>query len=1074
VLEVDERTDARGRVLKALDLAPLKGQLQDAFGAGIRSVAVVSMHGYRYHDTELKIGDLARQIGFRQISLSHKVSPLMKLISRGDTTVVDAYLSPILYRYIGRMQKALSGVPLYFMQSNGGLSSADHFQGKDAILSGPAGGIVGAVKVAAQSGFDKLIGFDMGGTSTDVSHYNGEYERRFETLVAGVRMRVPMMHIHTVAAGGGSILKFDGSRFRVGPESAAANPGPAGYRRGGPLTVTDCNILLGRINPDFFPKVFGPTADMPLDKEIVRVKFQEIADQMTAKGKEAPSLEQIAEGFLTIAVENMATAIKKISTQRGYDVTNYCLVSFGGAGGQHACRVADRLGMRRIFLHPLAGVLSAYGMGLADLRSLKEQAIEQELNPENLADIEQIAHTLSLVAQQDLFDQNVSDVKLITKLHIKYLGSDTTLQLPLVGLSDLKSQFEHLHRLQFGFISPEKTLIVESLSVESYGGGEEVRLKQNLKTDHNFPETTQPIYIHGNQHPCPVIHRDTLRPHRRINGPAVILEDHGTNLIEPGWQAHLDQQKNLILERIIDLPRSHALGTDADPVMLEIFNSLFMSIAEQMGAVLEKVAHSVNMKERLDFSCALFDGNGNLVANAPHMPVHLGSMGASVKVIMAANRGQMKSGDCYLLNDPYNGGTHLPDMTLITPYFRPDEPEPLFYLVTRGHHADIGGITPGSMPPLSRTIDEEGVLFDNFHLVRAGEFQEQALLKKLTQGRWPARNPDQNIADMKAQIAANEKGARELDRMVDEFTLDMVKAYMKHVQDNAEESVRRVIQVLKDGQFDYPLDNGATIKVKVGINVEARSATVDFTGTSPQLANNFNAPLAVCRAAVLYVFRCLVEEDIPLNEGCLKPIHIIVPEGCMLNPKHPAAVVAGNVETSQAVVNALFLALDVMAASHGTMNNFTFGDAQFQYYETIAGGMGATPQHAGASAVQTHMTNSRLTDPEVLEWRYPVTLDKFEIRANSGGKGQQNGGDGVIRHIRFDKPMQAAIISNHRTLPPPGLRGGDHGTCGLNQVLRANGHLEILPSAAETHMQQGDVFIIETPGGGGALKKPKK
>lgn len=1073
VVEVDERCDAKGTLLKAPDLAPLQSQLEELFKSGIRSIAVVCMHGYRYHDTELKIGELAKEIGFTQISLSHQTSPLMKLISRGETTVVDAYLSPILRRYKDRLQKALKGVPLYFMQSNGGLTHADHFQGKDAILSGPAGGIVGAVKTAAQSNYSKLIGFDMGGTSTDVSHYNGEYERSFDTLIAGVRIRVPMMHIHTVAAGGGSILHYDGSRFRVGPDSAGAIPGPAGYRRGGPLTVTDCNILLGRINPEFFPKVFGLSADQPLDRDIVRRKFQEIADRMANAGNTPPSLEHIAEGFLTIAVENMATAIKKISTQRGHDVSNYTLVSFGGAGGQHACKVADRLGLKRIFLHPQAGVLSAYGMGLADLRVLKEQAIEQELNADNLQGIKNIALTLSQAAKQKLFDQNVSDVKLVQKLHIKYAGSDTTLQVTLGSLTDLKQEFDRQHRQQFGFISPEKSLIVELLSVEAYGGGQDVRGKpNNIYSDQIAAETTQEIYVHGEYHLCPVIHRDQLKAKQRITGPAVILEDHGTNLVAPGWQAYLDPQNNLILERVEELKRAHAMGTNADPVMLEIFNNLFMSIAEQMGAVLEKVAHSVNMKERLDFSCALFDGNGNLVANAPHIPVHLGSMGASVKTIMVANQGRMKSGDNFLLNDPYNGGTHLPDVTVITPYFRTEHDQPLFYLATRGHHADIGGITPGSMPPMSHTISEEGILFDNFHLVRQGEFQEKALLKKLTQDPCPARNPKQNIADMKAQIAANEKGRRELDHMVDEFTLPVVKAYMKHVQDNAEESVRRTIQVLKDGQFDYPLDNGATIKVKVSINLKNRSATVDFTGTSPQLDSNFNAPLAVCRAAVLYVFRCLVEENIPLNEGCLKPINIIVPSGCMLNPEYPAAVVAGNVESSQSVVNALFLALDVMAASQGTMNNFTFGDKEFQYYETIAGGMGATRHNGGASAIQTHMTNSRLTDPEVLEWRYPVTLEKFEIRTGSGGQGQHIGGDGVIRHIRFNHPMRAAIIANHRIVAPPGLDGGENGKCGINQVLRVDGRLDTLSSAAETDMQPGDIFIIETPGGGGVGKKP--
>ena len=1064
ILEVDERIDAQGNILTAFDPHSLKDQLKAHFKSGIHGVAVVCMHGYRYPDTELKIGALAEEAGFSQISLSHQVSPLIKLVSRGDTTVVDAYLSPILHRYMNRIQKALPGVPLYFMQSGGGLTSAGYFQGKDAILSGPAGGIVGAVKVAAQAGLHKLIAFDMGGTSTDVSHYNGEYERIAETLVAGIRIKVPMMHIHTVAAGGGSILAFDGHRFQVGPDSAGANPGPAGYGRNGPLTVTDCNILLGRLNPDFFPKVFGPGADQPLDSNIVRRKFQTIADRMTSP----PSLEHIAEGFLAIAVENMATAIKKISTQRGYDVSHYTLVSFGGAGGQHACKVADRLGITRIFLPPLAGVLSAYGMGLADLRVLKQQAIERELTAKNLIAIDIIMANLSQTARQGLLEQNITDIKLIQKLHLKYQGSDTTLQVTLGELPDLKQEFEQQHRQQFGFISPKKVLIVESGLVEAFGGGQDITLSKHPPPRHIPPVSDGRIFTNGIHHPCPAIHRDHLN--RPLKGPAIILEDHGTNIVEPGWQASLDNQNNLILDRVEKLKNDHAIGTGADPILLEIFNNLFMSIAEQMGAVLEKVAHSVNMKERLDFSCALFDGNGNLVANAPHMPVHLGSMGASVKSIMTANRGLMQNGDSFLLNDPYNGGTHLPDMTVITPYFEDSADQPLFYLATRGHHGDIGGITPGSMPPLSHVINEEGILFDNFYLVKEGKFQEDNLLTELSRGRWPARNPAQNIADLKAQIAANEKGRRELKQMIDEFSLPVVKAYMTHVQNNAEEAVRRAIQVLKDGSFNYPLDNGATIRVKVTINPDDRTATVDFTGTSAQLDSNFNAPLAICRAATLYVFRCLVQEDIPLNEGCLAPLKIIVPRGCMLNPGYPAAVVAGNVETSQAVVNALFLALGVMAASQGTMNNFTFGNDEFQYYETIAGGMGATPHNDGASAIQTHMTNSRLTDPEILEWRYPVLLKKFEIRTDSGGQGQHRGGDGVIRHLFFRQPMTAALISNHRSIPPPGLDGGENGKCGINQVLRANGRLDTLPFAFETDMQPGDVFIIETPGGGGVSK----
>ena len=1065
VIEVEERIGADGTVITPLNLTDLEPQLVETQTRGIHAVAIVSLHGYRYPEHEQQIAALCREAGFTQISMSHEVSPLMKLVSRGDTTVVDAYLTPVLRRYVDRVQEALEGVPLYFMQSNGGLAHADRFQGRDAILSGPAGGIVGAARTAEQAGHPKIIGFDMGGTSTDVTHYRGEYERSFETRVAGVRMRIPMMHIHTVAAGGGSILSFDGSRFRVGPDSAGANPGPAAYRRGGPLTVTDCNVLLGRISPDQFPHVFGPEADQPLDRDIVVEKFQEMAREMEAAGLAPQAIEDMAEGFLAIAVENMASAIKKISTQKGYDVSGYALVSFGGAGGQHACLVADRLGMKKVFLHPLAGVLSAYGIGLADLRHISEAALELPLTPDTMLEIEATAQRLTHEATEELSRQGVTAPACSVSLQVKYKGSDSTLTVPLGSLSDIRNSFEAQHKQQFGFVSPDKELIVESLSAEASGGGEALGGASFTPSGDLPARTTREIYMGGEWVEATVLHRDELKS-EKIMGPAVILEGLGTNLVPQGWQGVLDPHGNLVLERVEELSRQKAIGTAADPVMLEIFNNLFMSIAEQMGAVLENVAHSVNMKERLDFSCALFDGDGNLVANAPHMPVHLGSMGASVQAIIRARAGTMQPGDVYVLNDPYNGGTHLPDVTVISPYFG-TEREPLFYLATRGHHADIGGLTPGSMPPLSTDISQEGILFDNFQLVRDGAFLEDDLTAHLQSGPYPARNVSQNIADMKGQIAANEKGIRELDRMISEFTLPVVKAYMTHVQDNAEEAVRRALDNLSDGSYAYPLDNGAVIKVKISIDRAARRATVDFTGTSEQLASNFNAPLAICRAAVLYVFRCLVDDDIPMNEGCLKPVDIIVPEGSLLNPRPPAAVVSGNVETSQCIVDALFLALGVMAASQGTMNNFTFGDDELQYYETIAGGMGATAKGDGQSAIQIHMTNSRLTDPEVLEWRYPVLLEDFHIRTGSGGAGAQRGGDGVVRRIRFLQDMQAAIISNHRRVPPPGVAGGQAGAAGVNRVIRADGTEEILDHAAETEMHPGDVFVIETPGGGG-------
>ncbi len=1062
-IEVNERIGAHGEIITALNLKSLKKQMEIARRGGFSSVAIVCMHGYRYPDHEQKIAALAQEIGFKQISTSHQTSPLMKLIGRGDTTVVDAYLSPLLRRYIDNMQKELGSVPLYFMQSNGGLANADFFRGKDAILSGPAGGIVGAVKSAASSGFDKIISFDMGGTSTDVSHYDGDYERSTETMIAGVRIRTPMMNIHTIAAGGGSIISYDGSRFRVGPDSAGADPGPCCYRNDGPLTITDCNLLLGFIKADYFPKTFGKNADQPLDIEAVRQKFQTLA----AKIGNDRSIEEIAEGFVDIAVENMAAAIKKISTEKGYDVRDYTLVSFGGAGGQHACKIADRLGIKKIFIHPFAGILSAYGMGLADHRVIKEKTIEKILSKKFSQELDKIAAHLSKDAKDALKSQNIKKINFHKKVHIKYSGSDSSIAVDLNNVSDMKQKFEGAHKRLFGFISPNKDLMIEKIHVEAFGGGAK-DLLNNTKSHKKHKITRIEIFKDATISKATLIHRDDLSQSiKEITGPAIIREDHGINYLEKGWRAFIDKKNNLILERIQKITLAKAIGTDVDPIQLEIFNNLFMSIAEQMGAVLENVAYSVNIKERLDFSCALFDCQGNLVANAPHMPVHLGSMGSSIKTIIENRKNTIKKGDVYMLNDPYHGGTHLPDMTVISPYFNEDDKSPCFYVATRGHHADIGGITPGSMPPMSKNIHEEGILFDDFQLVEEGAFNEKALYDALTHGDYPARNPEQNIADLKGQIAANEKGLNELSRISNRYGNETIVAYMDHVQNNAEEAVRRIISTLKNSSFDYPLDNGAHIRGRVSIDQKSRSATIDFTGTSSELKSNFNAPLAICHAAALYVFRCLVDDDIPLNQGCLKPIKIIVPDRSMLNPSFPCAVVAGNVETSQAIVNCLFLSFEIMAASQGTMNNITFGNDDIQYYETIAGGMGATAHNNGASAIQSHMTNSRLTDPEVLEWRYPVLLKEFKIRKNSGGRGHYNGGDGVERWLQFLQDMQAAIISNHRTISPPGLKGGEDAARGENWLQKANGSILKLKSSEQVSVQKGDIFIIKTPGGGG-------
>ncbi|WP_287520921.1 hydantoinase B/oxoprolinase family protein [Okeania sp. SIO2C2] len=1273
VIEVEGRYTAKGEEIIPLQTTELTIQLQEVYAAGIRSCAIVLMHGYRYPKHEQKIKEIAQEIGFTQISVSHEVSPLMKLVSRGDTTVVDAYLSPILLRYVNQVSNSLlekkgignreegtgngeqeaekeknfaqnifsniserQSVKLMFMQSNGGLTDAQKFQGKDSILSGPAGGIVGAVQTSKMAGFHQIISFDMGGTSTDVAHYAGaenktiEYEREFETEIAGVRLQTPMMSIHTVAAGGGSILFFDGSRYRVGPESAGANPGPAAYGKGGPLTVTDCNVMVGKIQPEFFPKVFGKDGNLPLNLEIVREKFTQLAAEIGNSKKP----EEVASGYLAIAVEKMANAIKKISLEKGYDVSEYTLCCFGGAGGQHACLIADALGMKQIFIHPYAGVLSAYGMGLADIRVMKEKAVEKILTPELLPEIKQVLATLETEAKQEI-NSNQNQISL-SKIHIKYQGSDSTLIVDFAeNISIMKSEFETAHQQRYGFIMAEKSLIIEAVSLEliqQMETPEEIEKSPTQKTAIT-PITTTKIYTAGKWQNTPIYLRENLQPGTKINSPALIIEKTGTNIIEPGWQAELTLKNHLVLTKSKTTEKSleqttksqTKIPTSADPVMLEIFNNLFRAIAEQMGITLQKTGSSVNIKERLDFSCAIFDKDGQLVANAPHIPIHLGSMSESVNAVISDKKDILKPGDVYVLNNPYNGGTHLPDITVITPVFPPPQktkdtslsqikyspviakqeenksitqklksvqfpgnekliwenqtnifpetnsteetlsntniglgdksitqklksvqlsgneklmwenqintfpktnsteetlsntkitldhksitqnlksvqlsgneniisknqtttsltsPEktekretPIFYVASRGHHADIGGITPGSMPPHSKTVEEEGILIDNFQLVKNGKFQETEILNILTSGKYPARNTSQNIADLQAQIAANEKGTQELQKMTEKYGLETVQTYMKFVQNNAETSVRQTIKKLSSSlnkqNSTSTFDDGNKIQISVSLDQKNLSAKIDFTGTSPQLPTNFNAPTAVCKAAVLYVFRTLVDDDIPLNAGCLKPLEIIIPEGSMLDPKYPAAIVAGNVETSQTIADTLYNALGIMASSQGTMNNFTFGNSKYQYYETICGGSGAGINFHGTDAVHTHMTNSRLTDPEVLEWRFPVLLENFAIRSGSGGEGLYKGGNGVIRKIRFLEQMTAGILSGHRVVSPPGLNGGGNGLVGRNYVERSDGKIEELGSTATVEMNVGDVFVIETPGGGGVGK----
>jgi 5-oxoprolinase (ATP-hydrolysing) len=1070
VAEVDERVRADGTVEKEPDLTAVRADLEAAKADGINSIAIVFMHADRFPEHEKRVAALARELGLAQVSVSHEVSPLIKLVGRGDTTVVDAYLSPILRRYVAQVDKDLdakrSAAKLMFMMSSGGLTAAELFQGKDAILSGPAGGVVGMAETGRQAGFDRLIGFDMGGTSTDVSHFDGEYERAFETEVAGVRMRAPMMLIHTVAAGGGSILHFDGARFRVGPDSAGANPGPKCYRRDGPLAVTDANVMVGKLIPDYFPKIFGTSQNLPLDAHAVRNAFTDLAQQ--AGGRKA---EEVADGFIKIAVENMANAIKKISVQRGYDVTRYALNCFGGAGGQHACLVADALGMTRVLIHPFSSLLSAYGMGLADIRATREQAIELPFDEKALKAIRRVGAVLGKQTKAEVVGQGVraGKIRIYVRAHIRYAGTDTALVVAAGSVAAMKRAFEKSHKARFGFVDRTKQMMVEAVSVEAVGGGAKFSEKAVKRSRSALPKPARrtEFFSGGAWHKANAYTRDQLKPGSRVKGAAIIIEPHQTIVVEPDWQAELTSKNHLLLTRAKKLKRAHPIGTHADPVMLEVFNNLFMSIAEQMGVSLQNTAYSVNIKERLDFSCAVFAHDGTLVANAPHLPVHLGSMDRAVETIIRENAGRIRPGDVYAINAPYNGGTHLPDITVCTPAFDDKRKSILFWVASRGHHADVGGISPGSMSPNATTIEQEGVYIDNFKLVDRGRFREKELRAALTNARYPARNPVQNVNDLKAQIAANEKGVAELGKMVRQFTWPVVKAYMQHVQDNAAESVKRVLDRLPDAEFSYEMDQGTVIKVKITIDKDRREATVDFTGTSAQQPTNFNAPEPVARAAILYVFRVMVDDDIPMNAGCLRPIKIVIPKHTLLTPEYPAAVVAGNVETSQAVTDTLFGALGVLAAAQGTMNNLNFGNAKYQYYETICSGSPAGPGFNGTDAVHTHMTNTRLTDPEILEFRYPVVLEDFHIRTGSGGRGQWHAGDGVRRTIRFLERMECTILSGHRRVPPFGLAGGEPGEIGENWVRRKDGRMERLQGCDATVIDENEAIIIQTPTAGG-------
>jgi len=1072
VAEIPERVRADGTIEKPLDLEAARAALKAARADGIKSVAIVFMHSYAYPAHEQVVAQIARDMGFTQISASHEVSPLVKFVGRGDTAVVDAYLSPLLRRYVDRIASALSRVRLLFMQSSGGLTSAHLFKGKDAILSGPAGGVVGAVETARLAGFNKIIGFDMGGTSTDVCHFEGLYERNFDSVVAGVRVRAPMMAVNTVAAGGGSILHYDGARFRVGPDSAGAQPGPLSYRNSGPLTVTDANVMTGKLRPEYFPHIFGPRQNETLDAESVRKAFKSLARKI-GDGRTA---EGIADGCIRIAVENMANAIKSISVMRGYDVTDYVLNAFGGAGGQHACLVADALGMSRVLIHPLSGVLSAYGMGLAAISATRTQAVLATLNEEGLAALADLRAPLEAEVKKELLRQGVEGeaIRVVAQGHLRYAGTDSSLPIPVASLRGMQALFEIAHQQRFGFVSPEKDIEIEAVEVEASGGGEapEQADAASMRSGALVPHSTTELFTGGAWHEAPVHLREALEPGHRIEGPALIIEAHQTVVVEPKWHAEISVKQHLVLTRR-EKRKDAKVGKAADPVMLEIFNNLFVAVAEQMGYALQNTARSVNIKERLDFSCAIFDGRGRLIANAPHIPVHLGSMDRSVETILREVK-TLKPGDVYMLNAPYNGGTHLPDITVVTPVFGENSPDLLFFVAARGHHSDIGGIAPGSMSPKAKTIEEEGVYIDPFKLAEKGRFREDAVRALLTEAPYPARNPEQNIADLKAQIAANEKGVIELRKMVARYGLGTVRAYMGHVQDNAAAAVQRVIARLKNSRFEVETDQGSRIAVAIKVDKKKKTAIVDFTGTSAMQHDNFNAPEPIARACVLYVFRTLVDEDIPLNAGCLRHIKVVVPKGSMLKPKFPAAVVAGNVETSQTIVNCLYGALGVLGSAQGTMNNLTFGNERYQYYETIASGAPAGPGFDGAAAVQTHMTNSRLTDPEVLELRYPVLLERFEIRRGSGGKGEWRAGDGTLRAIRFLERMDCAILSGFRRLRPFGAKGGEPGETGENWVRRNDGRLERLKGCDQTTLEAGEAIIIKTPTGGGFGKKSER
>ncbi len=1059
VIEADERLAADGTVARPLDEAALERAIEAAAGDGCESAAIAFLHSDLNGEHEARAAAIAGRAGLVGLSLSHEVSPLPKFVPRAETTVADAYLTPVLEAYARRLRELTEGAPLFFMTSAGALVSAGAFRGRDAVVSGPAGGVVGVARTAEAAKAGAVLGLDMGGTSTDVCRFAGALERRDHTTVASVNLRAPRLDVETVAAGGGSILAFDGLRARVGPQSAGAAPGPAAYGLGGPPTVTDANLVLGRLDAAFFPSVFGPKGDAPLDVAAARSALAGLAQAMGAL-----SAETAAAGFVAVAVEQAAAAIRRISTERGFDPREHALVAFGGAAGQVACQVAEALDIGEVLCPRYASVLSAWGVGQARLRAIRQSGLERALDERGLAGAVILADALIEQARGALTAQGGVAGGVEKRLAIRYAESSTPVVLPMSSPAEARLAFEAAHQRLFGFTEPGQTIMIDSVEVEVSEAVIRVPPAAQRRDDRSEDPPLPRAGRLARLAPGAVLADEVRAP---IEGPRLIVRGDTQIWLAEGWRA------NPAAEGLLRLTRTAAGGapreldlTRPDPVTLELFNRRFMGVAEAMGAALERTARSVNIKERLDFSCALFDADGGLVANAPHMPVHLGSMGASVRAVHARHPRQ-EPGQAFALNNPYGGGTHLPDITVVMPVFIGGVEEPDFFVAARGHHADVGGVQPGSMPPFSTSIDEEGVFLDALPIMAAGRFLEDETRAALAAGPWPARSPDRNVGDLKAQIAACQAGASAVGEMIAAHGALTVSRYMAFVQANAEASVRRAVGKLGEGAARVPIDGGGEIVLRVTVDAAAGEAVLDFTASSDQLPSNFNAPSSIVDAAALYVFRTLVDDEIPLNAGCLAPLNVKVRHGSMLDPERPAAVVAGNVETSQHIVDALYGALGVMAGSQGTMNNFTFGDETRQYYETICGGVGATAGAAGASSVHSHMTNSRLTDPEILERRFPVRVERFAIRRGSGGAGLHPGGDGATRRIRFLEPMDAALLSTRREHAPRGLAGGADGAGGTQRLIRADGTVMPLPGCFAVTVEAGDAIEIDTPGGGG-------